>query len=1704
MNPLRLARTLRDDYLGLLRTTFAPRQTALRESFHREIERDGFLTREPFVSLSQPYCLGPSLDLLLPETRERFGTLAATPYLHQAQATARLTQGQPVVVATGTGSGKTEAFLMPIVDHCLRTREEPGLKAILVYPMNALASDQLRRVRGLLAGSGVSFGLYTGVTEFSGPRSPEAPEEEKVTRLEIRAEPPQLLLTNYQMLEYLLLRGDGREIFRGHRVRFIVLDEVHTYHGALGTDVACLLRRLRASLGGIPPLFIGTSATLQSDEGQEDPREGVTRFFSRLTGQDTPVEAVITEEVAPLATPAHLTLPAAPEIPAEELASFDPQNQASVMSLARRLAGAPEGDQRGLEELWSGMKLPYLLLHWLHRPLSVEVVAARLAAEPERAGVPLEALRREIEATLLLGPCLPESNPLRLRPRVHRFLRGLARFWRCTNPDCGRLVHDGVESCLTCGARTLPLAICRTCGWDFYAGQELNGRAAPWLGRISTPQTVYYYDSPAVQVAADTEDNPFEGDEESPEEQANADIAGDEDEEAAVEAHAYLCPQCLSLSVSLAERTCACDSGLPLRPVMLHQGRGATCPVCRSRYGRFDVLTPVSLGNSSALTHVSRSLLRELPEENKKLLVFCDSRQDAAHQARFIEGVEGHLRLRRAIYRRLLPGGARHDIRWLVENIYHDYVDEGFLPRTRSHDARRREMDRIEGGVLSEFVLAANVRAGLERLGLVAVRYAGLEEELAGERFRHFCVTQGLSIDVAQLAMMRLLDLLRSRFAINHEVFRTRLSRGDRLSSRYGLIPGRQVGLPVAFLAPGQRSQTTQTFKLLSTWNVGGAPTGAQRLWRRILGEEATMESLAAALEWMQGQGWLSRSRIGRNADEVEGYQVEWGHLELERVHEFVRCRVCGRSAPSDVTDTPCPRPGCEGRLATWAGPLVEGNLNALLIAAEYTPTLRPAEHSAAVSDARRREIEVGFQSDPPTFNVLICTPTLELGVNIGDLEAVAMRNIPPSPANYAQRAGRTGRRSRMGMTVGFARNTPHDGYFFDHPDEAITGAIPPPRFNLANLQAIARHIRSLVLEEARLDYPANLETLISDEGSANAGNLRDLLRQVSAAMGRAGQRAREVFSEQLALLRDDWETWLDATIRDLPAQLETAIENRAALVENAVRQMRELGNHVRQTPRQQEAEQGYRNLARKLREDYRYSYLPRVLAEMGILPGYTFLGDPGSLALGFDPDPIFVGRLQAQREFAPGQVVYARGHRWRVNGIAINRPGAAGRTRGADRFEYTECPACGLAGPATGANYCSRCSAELSGPSCTALDVGAFQAWPADIEPEAEEERAFMGFDVRAHPQRDVGSTNFALDVWTFELRLQEEICWINHGPLRPLVEQPEGRAAGFRLCPECGELRPENLPPPQGPNRPGRRNRDARANRDPHDNRCGGTAVTVALGHQNRADTLRLIVPGLDNLRNEGVAWAWSFAWAIIQGAARLFDLDEDDLEPRVLTRNVDDHAEVMEILWVDNTMGGSGILGELVTRFPQLAAAALEHLRDHDCPSSCYRCLRTYRNQRVHRQLNWHMVVPQLRVAASSTIADLGSSPSSSHVTEGPDWDAARREGCGSPQELRLLVAIRQRGLPEPEKQYRIIDETGRTITLADFAYPAQNLLIYVDSLAFHSSLRMRAYDLAQTNRLQNMGFRVLRFIGPRVTSSPAECISAIQTALRVGED
>jgi len=1681
-SPFLVAKRLADEYREVLRSVFRPAREELRQAFEQVLNEPGFLIQDIYLQVLPVYERTSSITELAPEVRQMFGEIAENPYKHQAEATRRLLEGKPVLIATGTGSGKTEAFLMPIVDWCYRHKGKKGVKAILLYPMNALINNQRDRLRRLLRGTGISFGRYTGETELEGQRPADAPEEERCLRMEFWQNPPDIFLTNYQMLDYMLIRGDGRRIFKDHQVRFVVLDEVHTYHGKLGTDIAFLIRRLRAFLRKMnpdapEPIFVGTSATLQSGLG-EDPRQAVADFFTKLTGQKTDADAVILDApIVPPRMPDDLTMPSLPQIDESDLENFNPQDEEQVKKLAAKLVSAVSaGADAGT--LYARTPLAYRLIEWLQKPTSFGELVERWARE--RGVDPDERVEREVEAAILVGSALPDDHPLKLRLRTHRLLRGLLPFWRCMNPDCARLLYHGERECPYCGAKALPLVLCRTCGWDFYAAfepsePEKRGRLLPWAELRSSEETLFLYEPPQQPLEVDTE----------------GEIAGelfDLEEEVTTKQwkEMRICPRCLAIA---KDGTCPSGCGTTLRTFAVHKGRGTRCPVCDDRYGRYDILTKVSMGVSRALKEVARSLIQHLPEGQRKVLIFCDSRQDAAHQAWFVNNTEKRLWVRRAIYDCLKDEGEPHDWEWLKNAVLewlirHEQIEE---PRTR--DARERALKKVEGALLTEFALETHVRQTVERLGLIRVRYAGLEEKLQSEGFEAICRRHGLPVERVRRAIPHLLDLMRLRGALSHPALQQSFNLGSQIAADYDLQPSGGRWFPQVFAKVGQsiptrEQQRQRGYRLLRSDML-------RVLLGRFCGHVSDM-FLHEVLEWLEQCRYIVWVQVGNGG---EGFQVAFDLLEFEVGRNWVRCDACGRVIANEVPNTPCPRVkwnrACSGTLREWVGPFEERNIWVLQIANPDLPPLQAGEHTAAVTNEERQRIEQAFQKQPPEVNAIACTPTLELGIDIGDLEAIALRNIPPNPANYAQRAGRTGRKTRMGVVAGFSRARPHDGYFFDHPDEIIAGAIFPPRFYAENRTAMACHIRALVLEEAQIQIPANLEPYMDENGNINAGVVADLVNQIQQALGRAKQRALEVFGEF------DWvtEEWVWEAVKDFPQKVQETIELRARAVEQAVEKMRYYANRVSQTQRERQLEQGYRELANRLRTDRDYAYLPRVLAEAGLLPGYAFPPIPGALHLGYQPEPIYANRLQAQWEYAPGQVVYARGRKWEVKGVALNCPGgiSTDRTdRGIPQFEFTLCPSCGLANRPD-FNYCQRCNAELNEGTKVAWDVGAFKAEETTAVPEEEEDRTPRAFAQMAHPQRDVAAIVYRLgDDCALELRRQESIWWLNLGRVEIA---PDGSVKGikpFWLCPVCGE----SVEPPV--NARGAQRRRAQRQQWRHSQTCNGEPQEVALGHQTRADTLRLIVPGIETMGKEGVRWAWSLVHAIIQGAMMAFQLDEGDIDGFVLEKKGEgDSAQVMEIFWVDTVVGGSGVLKDLAENFPKVAQFALKHLEGHDCASSCYRCLRTYRNQRVHELLDWRLVKPWLEMAAKSRVEQGGVTQP---PFEGAEWEEARREGCGSPAELRLLKALRAAGLPEPQKQFEVKDEQGEMVTVADFAYPEQRLLIYVDGLAFHSALPKRLHDARITRWLQRHDWKVLRFFATEVYVNPERCVREVRESFK----
>ena len=299
-SPVNASKIITDKYNRYLRTIFQINDKNYAQQFENELNKEYYLAKGPYLDVTDAFEKGRSIEELtnqgvlskgfnrikIPQTRPL--------YKHQEEAIIKVMNGKNIVVSTGTGSGKTESFLIPIFDYLLREHQNnklnPGVRALIVYPMNALANDQIERLRGLLSDCPeITYGSYTGQTkhkyedaliEYRKLNNDEMPlENELISREQMKKSPPHILITNYAMLEYLMIRPDDNVFFDGEyseNWKFIILDEAHVYNGSTGIEVAMLLRRLKAKLQKDDLRYILTSATLGSEDNK------VSKFATNL------------------------------------------------------------------------------------------------------------------------------------------------------------------------------------------------------------------------------------------------------------------------------------------------------------------------------------------------------------------------------------------------------------------------------------------------------------------------------------------------------------------------------------------------------------------------------------------------------------------------------------------------------------------------------------------------------------------------------------------------------------------------------------------------------------------------------------------------------------------------------------------------------------------------------------------------------------------------------------------------------------------------------------------------------------------------------------------------------------------------------------------------------------------------------------------------------------------------------------------------------------------------------------------------------------------------------------------------------------------------------------------------------------------------------------------------------------------------------
>lgn len=1606
IDPVRTASDIKASYRRYLGSLLPARDPRIAAALARAIDESPLLDKGPYLEATPPYATGSSAGELIASGVLSPGFVglgsAALPldrplYRHQEESIRKVRAGRNVVVATGTGSGKTESFLLPILDSLVREHERgslgPGVRALLLYPMNALANDQMKRLRALLAGfPQVTFGRYTGDTqndprsasdrfEELNPGEPRLPNE-LLSREEMRKTPPHLLLTNYAMLEYLLLRPQDMALFPSGgdpTWRFLVIDEAHVYDGTQGAEIAMLVRRLRDRAAPERPLqCITTSATVGADTNPAS----VTDFASRLFGvpfeweaDDTSRQDLITAQRAPS--------PLGPfwgPLTADDYLELacSAQPELTILEHASRSGFATEDPRLALAHETGLVRLKTLLSDG---PQTFDSLPGRVFPSDPHKREGLVAM--VAVASGLRGP----DGSAALSARYHLFLRATEGAFTCLSSSGPHVHLARHQQCRECAAAVFELGACRRCG-----AVHLLGTLATEDGRVRLRSR--NLDDPTSWLVLDDSLYRVDEDEEAVADDS-AQVAGDE---------ALLCPQCGILNVAGATRCVDPNcSFTALRRVRRMKQRGQEllgCLVCGARGPA--TVRALETGADAAGAVITTSLYQNLPAsddpvdldrpgEGRKLLMFSDSRQAAAFFAPYLEDSYARLQRRRLVYQGLEAAGAARSPVNVADARFHTRQSAADVLVFRGRESAQQQERAVAPWIMAEAVTVDD-RQSLEGVGLVRVTLDRNPQWHAPAPL----VALGLSEPQAWDFVAELVRTLRMQGALtmpndvppNHEIF------APRLGPIYARLAGPEAKRKVLSWLPGRASnrRIDYTAKVLAALKSAADP-------REVL--EGVWRFLTAAGE----VNWLATAnRQGLGAVSQVDHQVLQFGLVSEEAHVFV-CSMCQRVAPVSVMSL-CPAMGCSGRLEPFFPPALDDDRDhyRTIYRSMYAVPLTAKEHTAQWRNTEAARVQQDFIHGD--VNALSCSTTFELGVDVGELQAVMLRNMPPTTANYVQRAGRAGRRAgAAALVVTYAQRRSHDLTQYAAPEAMMTGRIRAPYVPLDNDRIDRRHAHSVA-------FAAFFRWLLEDVHriARTAGDF---------FIGEAGQEPP--VSAVRAFLHPVPVDVRQSLKRVLPPAVQTSIGvDNDAWVPVLLELLDEVRNEIAEDVATLTSLQEEVLAARKFALAQRYEGVLKTilgrdllghLANHNVIPKYGFPVDSVELRTGFSAAEHSVGtRLdlsrdlsQAIHEYAPDASVVAGGLRWTSRGI-YRLPG-----KELEQLSYRVCKRCGKYEESRGElePQCSTCGdIPAVAPRKLIIPEFGFVAAPEPSRPGDRPPRGSWSGETHVVRLSDQARSR--------TLKYPGGLVDASVGPrgrLMSVADGPSGR--GYLICDWCGW----GTAVAATARRPSKHQHLLRSGHD-----CTGPLQWVDLAHRYETDLLWLDIKLTRPVADVG-AWK-SVLYALLEAASEALQIARDDIGGTLSPTGLVTKSLVL----FDTVPGGGGNVLLVEQRLEEVLQAALRRVNSCECgpETSCYGCLRGYRNQRDHEILS--------RGAAADLLTSLGVD-SASAATTSPTLPGgwARLHDVVTSQERALLADLATRaGILLPEVGYETTD--GIPIDLA----------------------------------------------------------------------
>lgn len=1526
-------------------------------------------------------------------------------YSHQVEAIIKSNKRRNLVVTTGTGSGKTECFLIPVINSLLKEKEEKGyitnqVKIILIYPMNALANDQMKRLRNILMYyPDITFGTFTGETKhnkhvaesnYETLHKIEDAEELKKglineikSRDEMLLTPPHILITNYSMLEHMLLEPNNDVLFSNADIKFVVLDEAHVYQGARGMETSLLIRRLKARICSDDAQFILTSATLgERNKSEKD----ICNFASNLTGAYFDEKSVIFGK-----RKQHLDEGLNNKIDSQFFVSAsEVVDKAVPFQMLCGIYGVKYDENKDLREniydiCFNSSYFSELRKNYLSKNNLIESVSLM----PSILGI--NSIDEAI-AFIFVASFGEKNGVMLLDSRYHFFLRALEGcFISFPNKKQSKLYLER-KKIDEKGNCVFELSICRKCGDIALFGDIEDGTLVQKSDYFDEkhPGMFFHFETKLVKENIEDEDEDIVSEEDA--------IVPDEefkDKKGYYKIKSYyLCPHCGKIS-STSDGKPKCTCGVEPISVYTAGEKYHGCLVCKGgKYNKFYI------GDDAATGVIGTSLFEELPkkelknykggmdhfiEGGKQFLIFSDSRSDAAYFASYMDKTYEIFLRRRAITNVIKT----HELEiinkpWNLNKLSSEvkqlFIDRKTFKENVVDEGTELFFNADKNawyGILTELV-SQKKRNSLVSLGILSFEYAELDKlvngflnnpkfkliidpELARPLLNELVMTiayfgavepVGTSYKFNELDREFVFYSKRQKFITENKDYNDKDDEAYVSRNVSSWMPRVNKNNPGKFIKNGRYNIVSL---LLHTDDQSIIRSFLDTLFQFLMSPvidakaRLTYNSIDGANKlFLPASAFIVRSANDPN--------IKW-----------YKCTRCGNIS-NYALGNKCSIEECDGNvIVVNPDTIYKDNHYKNLYCANEFFKLFIREHTAQVPKGEAAKYQAEFEKNK--INALSCSTTFEMGVDLGTLETVFMRNIPPTPANYTQRSGRAGRsNTSSAFTITYAKLSSHDFNYFDKPLGMIDGRIIPPKFKVNNEKILLRHIFAVALAYCFKKEPGLLKTsfLLSDAG---IDKVRKIIGNKDPEL--TGILLKSFNSVDAPGIIPEKYTWLEAFYGEY-GSLSMAKNEYVQTIADFRQKIEDLKRA--EADADDEDKPKYNKFIGYVQfqmNDYSNQRIIDTLSRSNVLPKYGFPVD--NVVFDVQDNKISLERdlSLAISEYAPGATVVANGKKY-VSRYIKQKISGKDKERIFTTCYIVKCPNCGT--------Y----SYSRVGPN----EFGSEKKCPGCGNPISHDkwEKAIIPYEGFVHDRKqegDVSIVNKPEKIYTSEehyvgdnkairftkYKFNEYCITLQH------TENDEIMVVSnsvFYVCNKCGFAYGvlDNIKDDQG--KIDKVVKLQIANMEPeitiksshlmsNDHPCSNRKFERNyLSHVYKTDVVQIeFVDNFTSFSNNYRDVMYSVLTAILNAISEELQIERSDISGCVKLK--DNHYE---LVLYDAVPGGAGHVKRLLDddgdTLALILTSAYNKMKSCNCDTSCYNCLRSYSNQRYHEHLNRHYAI------------------------------------------------------------------------------------------------------------------------------------------------